>query len=794
MNEFNTAFAPLGEEVTLAPMPSEPSGGVEILPAPTEPARPAHATVMWVYRTAEGQPFHAKYRSEKPGGGKTYAQKTYGMLDGVEQWHSKAPAGLPPLYNLDRLAVSPDAPVLLVEGEKAADAATRLFPDYVTTTAGSAVSMGKADYTPLAGRDVVIWPDHDEPGQKAAQEATKRLHEAGVASLRIVSVPGAFPKAWDIADDAPDGADLRALLDEAQTVACIQMPAGFAMKADGLFYTPPGDSDKPPVHVSAPFEIVAQTRDANGENWGLLLRWKDHDGKPHEWLIPNGKMHGDAREISGVLHEQGLRCLPHAARLLQTFLAMVETDARLVCVRQPGWHTTERGPVFVLANGAKIGPGAGTVTLQAGRASSGDKFAVSGTLDGWQNEVARYAIGNSRLAFYLSAALAGPLLDIATEQSGGFHLVGGARSGKSTAAYAAGSVWGPTGQVRAWRATANGLEGIAAEISDTVLILDEIGQASDYEVGNIVYSLSNEAGKQRANQRGGARSAFTWRTLFLSTGECTLEDKQNEAGKKTMAGQKTRLANIPAAPEGGHGLFETLHGFNDGAALSNHLRRAVHRQHGTVSRAFLARLTSARARDEAELRQWIDARRKAFVAEHAKDAGSQAQSVAGRFALVACAGELAARFHVVPWPEGEAMNAAAVCFKAWLAENGNGEAFEEQAAIEQVRAFIAAHGDSRFQAIGSDGGVDMNVDGRMAVANRAGFRWLKSGGVEYFGILPTAFLSEVCKGLNARRTVDILAKAGHLILSSGGKKKVSRRVPGYGNCISLYLIRPSILA
>lgn len=794
MNKLNKAFAPLGEEVTLAPMPSELSDGVEILPAPTEPARPAHATAMWVYRTPEGQPFHAKYRSEKPGGGKTYSQKTYGMLDGLKQWHPKATAGRPPLYNLDRLAASPDAPVLLVEGEKAADAAGLLFHGQVATTAGSAVSMGRADYAPLAGRDVVIWPDHDEPGQKAAQQATKRLHEAGVASLRIVSVPGTFPKAWDLADDAPDGTDLRALLDEAPTVARVQMPGGFAMKADGLFYTPPGDSDKPPVRVSAPFEIVAQTRDTNGENWGLLLQWKDHDGKPHEWAIPYSKMHGDAREISGVLHEQGLRCLPNAARLLQTFLATVETDARLACVRQPGWHATDRGPVFVLANGAKIGPGAGSVTLQAGRASSGDKFAVSGTLDGWKDDVARYAIGNSRLAFYISAALAGPLLDIATEQSGGFHLVGGARSGKSTAAYAAGSVWGPTGQVRAWRATANGLEGIAAEISDTVLILDEIGQASDFEVGNIVYSLSNEAGKQRANQRGGARSAFTWRTLFLSTGECTLEDKQNEAGKKTMAGQKTRLANIPAAPEGGHGLFETLHGFSDGAALSNHLRRAVHRQHGTASRAFLARLTSARALDEAEVRQWIDGRRKAFVAEHAKDAGSQAQSVAGRFALVACAGELAARFNVVPWPEDEATNAAAVCFKAWLAENGSGDAFEEQAAIEQVRAFIAAHGDSRFQAIGSDGGVDMNADSRVAVANRAGFRWLCGGSVECFGILPTAFVNEVCRGINARRAADILAKAGHLILSRSGKTKSFRRVPGYSSGMPFYLIRPSILA
>lgn len=794
MTDLTKAFEPIGKGVSVSPQTFDAPDGVRIMPAPSDHPSPPRNSMRWVYRTAEGQPFHVKYRIDKPDGGKTYSQATYGTLDGVVAWHSRSPSGKPPLYNLDRLAALPDATVLLVEGEKAAVAALKRFPDHVATTAGSANAMKKADYASLAGRSVVIWPDHDAPGRGAAEEAAKRLHEIGAASVRVVSVPEDFPAAWDVADEVPEGSDLRALLDAAQGIACVKMPYGFEMKPDGLFYSPPGDGDKPPVRVSAPFEVVAQTRDSGSNNWGLLLRWLDHDGKSHEWSIPYSKIHGDAREISGMMADQGLSCPPHSARHLQAFLATVETDARLACVRQPGWHMTERGPVFVLANGAKIGPGAGVVTLQSGRVSSSEKFATSGTLRDWQDNVARYAIGNSRLAFYISAAMAGPLLDIATEQSGGFHLVGGARSGKSTAAYVAGSVWGPTGQVRAWRATANGLEGIASEISDTVLILDEIGQASDQEVGNIVYALSNEAGKQRANQRGGARSAFTWRALFLSTGECTLEDKQNDAGRKTMAGQKTRLANIPASPDGGYGLFETLHGLDDGAALSNYLRRAVHHYHGAAAMAYLARLASERAKDEAGLRRWIDEQRKAFALEHANDAGNQAQSVAGRFALTACAGELAARFGVVPWPEGEAMKAAAVCFKAWLIENGDGAAFEEQAAVEQVRAFIAAHGDSRFQAIISDGDVETNADSRLVIANRAGFRWLRGGGVEAFGILPTAFVNEVCKGINARRAVDILAKAGYLVISSAGKAKSYRRIPGYKSGIGFYLIRPSILA
>ncbi len=51
------------------------------------------------------------------------------------------------------------------EGEKAADTAQRIFPDHVAVTSpGGAKAAGKADWGPLAGRRVVIWPDNDEPG------------------------------------------------------------------------------------------------------------------------------------------------------------------------------------------------------------------------------------------------------------------------------------------------------------------------------------------------------------------------------------------------------------------------------------------------------------------------------------------------------------------------------------------------------------------------------------------------------------------------------------------------------
>ena len=102
------------------------------------------------------------------------------------------------------------------------------------------------------------------------------------------------------------------------------------------------------------------------------------------------------------------------------------------------------------------------------------------------------------------------------------------------------------GPIRSWRSTVNGMEAVAAEHSDGLLILDEIGQANGREVGEVVYMLSNQRGKARMARAGGARRLMTWRLIYLSTGETPLATKMNEAKQRLYAGQELRLLNIPA--------------------------------------------------------------------------------------------------------------------------------------------------------------------------------------------------------------------------------------------------------
>ena len=125
-------------------------------------------------------------------------------------------------------------------------------------------------------------------------------------------------------------------------------------------------------------------------------------------------------------------------------------------------------------------------------------YAAQGSLRDWQEGVGKLATGHALPVLSISAALAGPLLDLAGQEGGGVHFVGQSSRGKTTLLQAAASVWGrgaSPGYVRAWRATANGLEGAAASATDTVLVLDELGQIDPHEAQAALYSLSNGGGK-----------------------------------------------------------------------------------------------------------------------------------------------------------------------------------------------------------------------------------------------------------------------------------------------------------
>jgi hypothetical protein len=167
----------------------------------------------WAYRDAQGRLMGYAARIEWTDGGdrkKDILPVTWcRVVHATGFYYAWRANGIPtprPLYRLPELLAAPDAPVIVCEGEKKADLVPTLFPGYVGTTSmhGGKSPQG-SDWSPLAGRSVTNWPDHDETGLKYVNAVAELATAVGVASVAIVDIPEAFPEKWDICDPLPEG-------------------------------------------------------------------------------------------------------------------------------------------------------------------------------------------------------------------------------------------------------------------------------------------------------------------------------------------------------------------------------------------------------------------------------------------------------------------------------------------------------------------------------------------------------------------------------------------------------------
>ena len=132
--------------------------------------------------------------------------------DGSLVWISRSFPEPRPLFGADEIAKRPDAPVLVVEGEKTAEGAAKLLPETVVCTwPGGSNAVGKADWSQLSGRDVKLWPDNDEAGRRAMTDLAAILRPIA-RTVGIVELPENLPKKWDLGDPVPDGVDVPAIL------------------------------------------------------------------------------------------------------------------------------------------------------------------------------------------------------------------------------------------------------------------------------------------------------------------------------------------------------------------------------------------------------------------------------------------------------------------------------------------------------------------------------------------------------------------------------------------------------
>ena len=544
----------------------------------------------------------------------------------------------------------------------------------------------------------------------------------------------------------------------------IPLPNDFSLKKDGLYFK--GDQ------VCSPIDVLAHTRDNSNENWGILVQFRDPDQYLHQFPIPMDTFGRDSSELCKILLSRGLKIYNKSK--LAHYLQNVEPSKKVLCVPRIGWHKDS----FILPDESI--PESDEVYLQSST-SNFTGFRSAGTLEEWKDQVAKPCQGNSRLIFSLGCAFAAPLLPLINAESGGFHLKGSSSIGKSTALAGAASVWGSPQYIQQWRATGNAIESVAESHNNALLCLDELGQIDGKEAGEIAYMLANESGKNRLKAKGGLRRKYTWKLLFLSTGEISLADKLIESGKRANAGMLARMADVLADAGKGHRLFDTLNGFEDGGALADHLKQATGLYYGTPIRAFLLHVSEHK---DALPTSWATFK-KDFVEKYvALEADGQVKRVADRFALVAYAAEFAIKLGILPYEEGEASEAVATCFKSFVEARGGSSSHEAEEAIKQVQAFIEMHHSSRFALIGDNSETAQPEK----IINQVGYKRKRYDGSLDFLFFTETFNKEVCKGFDPQFVKKELLKQGLLKVDSDGRYTKTTRLPHLNKNVKMICI------
>ena len=271
-----------------------------------------------------------------------------------------------PLYGLDRLAERPDAPAIVTEGEKAADAAGALLPDHVAITSpGGSKAAKAANWSVLAGRKVMIWGDADEPGRSYALAVVGVLAALSPApAVAIVEPPEGVAEGWDAADALGEGwtparaAELVAAADP----AIVARDGAKRSARDGLLALL---ADAELWHDPERIAYATVTVDGHRENYEIISRsfrgwlaWRAYESAGSS---QSGQVLDDACRVAealalnrGLCHQTWRRVAEEAGRI---YLDLGCTRWRAIEISATGWAIVDAAPVkFLRSRGMEVLP------------------------------------------------------------------------------------------------------------------------------------------------------------------------------------------------------------------------------------------------------------------------------------------------------------------------------------------------------------------------------------------------------------------------------------------------------
>jgi len=382
---------------------------------PTDDLGPA--TAKWDYLTADGKLIAVVYRYDPPGRKKEF--RPYNPRTGK---HS--PPNPRPLYNQPGIAQAQT--VILVEGEKSAQALIDAGICATTAMHGANAPVDKTDWSPLAGKTVLIWPDRDKPGYAYAEKAAQAMLAAGVGSVAILHPPADKAEGWDAADGLAETPPFDV--------------AGFIVAGERMPVTPDFDQTSSPASLFA--KVDATTED--GLATAFTRRYRDdwrHVTLWGKWLVWNGvRWNHDQTDYVRHLIRQVCRAASHKADTprLKTKLASASTAAAVERFARADPDHATTAEVWD-ADPWLINTPAGVVDLRSGntrphrredRMTKVTTATPHGTCPLWLGFLADVTGGDAELMSYLQRVIGYCLTGITSEHAL-FFLYGTGANGKS---------------------------------------------------------------------------------------------------------------------------------------------------------------------------------------------------------------------------------------------------------------------------------------------------------------------------------------------------------------------------
>lgn len=514
---------------------------------------------------------------------------------------------------------------------------------------------------------------------------------------------------------------------------------------------------KSEIFVCGPLVVLAASRAKDQNGWGRLLYWRDGDDKEHKLAIPMTAFQSDGRLLREILSDGGLifGVSQKQRALLLSYIINFPISDKIWCTDKVGWHDNS----YVLPDRC-LG---GEVIFQGDHSSLWMKS--KGDVSEWINGVSKLCEGNSRLVLVISLAFCGPLLKKIGYENFGINLFGRSSIGKTTAAKVAFGVYGDPKEIRSWLTTANGIEAMATDHNDSILVVDEIGQGDILQISKAAYTLANGTGKARATIHGKSKATSKWHLSFLVSGEQTLGDLKAQQGMKINVGEEVRLLDLPADSGKGKGLFDDLHGY-EADVFARVLTENSTKNHGSVGMAWIKHIVNDN-KIGAEVSRLANSYQSLFSSN---DLSSSAHlRVARHIALLAAVGEVATELGLTGWKPGVSLQSALQCFFSWKQVFGEGIK-EEVNIITSVKSYLLKYGSTRFEVLPKSGNSE--------IYDRVGYKIINSDeSIKYY------IFDQELKEIAGNPDIHLIRKSLNNIglLTAGGDGRLTRkeRLPGF---------------